>query len=43
MPDTLNFIQTEEGKAVKQGNGVNYEYVYYLGDNLGNTRIPNLA
>ena len=37
--DTLNFIQTEEGRAVKQGNGINYEYVYYLGDNLGNTRI----
>ena len=37
--DTLNFIQTEEGKAVKQGNGINYEYEYYLADNLGNTRL----
>jgi RHS repeat-associated protein len=35
--DTLNFIQTEEGKAVKQG--ASYDYVYYLSDNLGNTRI----
>ncbi|MDR3697701.1 DUF6443 domain-containing protein [Mucilaginibacter sp.] len=35
--DTLNFIQTEEGKAVHKGN--TYEYEYYLGDNLGNTRV----
>jgi RHS repeat-associated protein len=35
--DTLNFIQTEEGKAAKAG-GI-YDYTYYLGDNLGNTRI----
>ena len=35
--DTLNFIQTEEGKAAKYGNS--YDYNYYLGDNLGNTRI----
>jgi len=34
--DTLNFIQTEEGKAVHSGS--TYEYEYYLGDNLGNTR-----
>ncbi|HEY2582317.1 MAG TPA: RHS repeat-associated core domain-containing protein, partial [Mucilaginibacter sp.] len=31
------FIQTEEGKAVP--NGTSYNYEYYLGDNLGNTRI----
>jgi len=35
--DTLSFIQTEEGKAVPNGAGYNYEY--YLGDNLGNTRV----
>jgi len=35
--DTLNFIQTEEGKAAKYGSI--YDYTYYLGDNLGNTRI----
>jgi RHS repeat-associated protein len=35
--DTLNFIQTEEGKAAKAGNI--YDYTYYLGDNLGNTRV----
>jgi len=35
--DTLSFIQTEEGKAVH--NGTTYDYQYYLGDNLGNTRI----
>jgi len=34
--DTLNFIQTEEGKAVRHGN--TYEYEYYLTDNLGNTK-----
>lgn len=33
----LSFIQTEEGKAVPNGTG--YDYVYYLGDNLGNTRV----
>ncbi len=36
-PDTLDFIQTEEGKAVRHGS--TYEYLYYLGDNLGNTRV----
>lgn len=35
--DTLNFIQTEEGRAVKYGS--TYDYQYYLGDNLGNTRV----
>ncbi|QEC61756.1 RHS repeat-associated core domain-containing protein [Mucilaginibacter ginsenosidivorans] len=35
--DTLNFIQTEEGKVAKLG--ASYDYTYYLGDNLGNTRI----
>jgi RHS repeat-associated protein len=34
---TLSFIQTEEGKAVP--NGAGYNYTYYLGDHLGNTRI----
>ncbi len=34
---TIGFIQTEEGKAVPNGTG--YDYVYYLGDNLGNTRV----
>jgi RHS repeat-associated protein len=34
---TLSFIQTEEGKAVPNGTG--YDYTYYLGDNLGNTRV----
>jgi RHS repeat-associated protein len=33
----LSFIQTEEGKAAPNGTG--YNYVYYLGDNLGNTRV----
>ena len=33
----LSFIQTEEGKAVPTATG--YDYVYYLGDNLGNTRV----
>ncbi len=34
---SLSFIQTEEGKAVPTASG--YDYVYYLGDNLGNTRV----
>ncbi len=34
---TIGFIQTEEGKAVPITAG--YNYTYYLGDNLGNTRI----
>jgi RHS repeat-associated protein len=34
----IGFIQTEEGKAVPNGT-VNYDYYYYLGDNLGNTRV----
>ena len=33
----IGFIQNEEGKAVPNGTG--FDYVYYLGDNLGNTRI----
>src|SRR6185503_11091474 len=33
----VDFIQTEEGKAVNN-SGV-YDYNYYLGDNLGNTRV----
>ncbi len=35
---TIGFIQTEEGKAVPYTT-TNYDYTYYLGDNLGNTRI----
>ena len=30
-------LQTEEGRAVP--NGTSYDYQYYLGDNLGNTRV----
>jgi RHS repeat-associated protein len=33
----VDFIQTEEGKAVN--NSGTYDYNYYLGDNLGNTRV----
>jgi RHS repeat-associated protein len=33
----VDFIQTEEGKAVN--NSGSYDYNYYLGDNLGNTRV----
>jgi RHS repeat-associated protein len=35
---TISFIQTEEGKAVSLSAG-GYDYYYYLGDNLGNTRV----
>jgi len=35
----FNFIQTEEGKAVYQPTTGGFEYEYYLGDNLGNTRV----
>jgi YD repeat-containing protein len=35
---TLSFIQTEEGKATPTTSG-GYDYYYYLGDNLGNTRV----
>jgi len=35
----LSFIQTEEGKAVALTGTQNYNYTYYLGDNLGNTRV----
>jgi len=34
----IGFIQTEEGKAVPTTSG-GYDYTYYLGDNLGNTRV----
>jgi RHS repeat-associated protein len=34
----IDFIQTEEGKVVQVSPGV-YDYYYYLGDNLGNTRV----
>ena len=33
----VGFIQTEEGQAVPNGTG--YDYQYFLGDNLGNTRV----
>ncbi|BAU55619.1 DUF6443 domain-containing protein [Mucilaginibacter gotjawali] len=36
--DTLDFIQTEEGKAASYGSN-SYDYIYYLSDNLGNTRV----
>jgi RHS repeat-associated protein len=36
--ESIAFIQTEEGKAVPNGT-TNYDYTYYLGDNLGNTRV----
>jgi RHS repeat-associated protein len=35
----LSFIQTEEGKAVYQPTTGGFDYTYYLGDNLGNTRV----
>ncbi|WP_345954237.1 DUF6443 domain-containing protein [Mucilaginibacter sp. PAMB04168] len=34
----IEFIQTEEGRAVPAGGG-NYTYDYYLKDHLGNTRV----
>ena len=34
---TVGYIQTEEGQAVPNGTG--YDYQYFLGDNLGNTRV----
>jgi len=33
----IDFIATEEGRA--DVNGADYDYQYYMGDNLGNTRI----
>lgn len=35
---SIDFIQTEEGRAINSGNG-NYNYEYMLRDNLGNTRV----
>jgi RHS repeat-associated protein len=35
----FNFIQTEEGEAVYLPSTGGFEYEYYLGDNLGNTRV----
>ena len=35
---TISFVQTEEGKATPLSSG-GYDYIYYLGDNLGNTRV----
>jgi RHS repeat-associated protein len=37
--EALSFIQTEEGKAVPITGTSTYNYTYYLGDNLGNTRV----
>jgi RHS repeat-associated protein len=37
ITSTISFIQTEEGKALPNGAGYNYEY--NLGDNLGNVRV----
>jgi len=34
----ISFIQTEEGKAVPN-DATAFDYNYYLGDNLGNTRV----
>ena len=34
----IGFVQTEEGKAVPATGGI-FDYTYYLGDNLGNTRV----
>jgi RHS repeat-associated protein len=34
----IDFIQTEEGRTISTGSS-GYDYVYYLGDNLGNTRV----
>ena len=35
--ESISFIQTEEGQA--RPNGADYNYTYFLSDNLGNTRI----
>src|SRR5690606_38187104 len=35
---TVDFIQTEEGRAIPLGGG-NYSYEYMLRDHLGNTRV----
>lgn len=34
---SLDFVQTEEGRAIKSGNNYNYEYT--LTDHLGNNRV----
>ena len=34
----IDFIQTEEGRATP-ATSTTYDYSYYLGDNLGNTRV----
>jgi len=36
---SFNFIQTEEGKAAYLPTTGGFDYYYYLGDNLGNTRL----
>jgi len=36
--DSLDFISTEEGRAVKKADGT-YKYEYNLKDNLGNSRV----
>ena len=35
----FNFVQTEEGKAAYLPTTGGFDYYYYLGDNLGNTRV----
>jgi len=35
----FNFVQTEEGKAAYLPTTGGFDYYYYLGDNLGNTRL----
>jgi len=39
QPTPFNFIQTEEGKAAYLPSTGGFDYYYYLGDNLGNTRV----
>ena len=36
--ESIAFIQMEEGQAAPNGT-TNYDYQYFLGDNLGNTRL----
>jgi len=36
--ESIAFIQMEEGQAAPNGT-TNYDYQYFLGDNLGNTRV----
>jgi len=36
--ESIQYIMTEEGQAAPNGT-TNYDYQYFLGDNLGNTRV----